>query len=121
MRLNSHLRVRLGNGGANTDVDDGPPLLTHDGGLGCVNAAGRQRQAVNVEVGRGEPELPPEAVAGDYFASQRVGASEHLAGGIQVAGTNDLTNACAADRAAIQRDRCQAVDNEVEFAAELLQ
>jgi hypothetical protein len=81
----------------------------------------RERQAGGIEVRGRKTELAPQAIASRNDCGQGISAAKHLAGIIQIAGSNRLPNPRAADRLAIERNRGEAMDGEVQFCSKLLE
>lgn len=118
-----HLGVELGSGfgagGTKAEVEGGGVGVRVDAGENGVNPVGWQGESTGVEIGGGKTEATADLIAGDDGAGEGVGAAEHLAGGVQVAGADGGADAGAADGLAVEGDGGEVVDGEVEFGTEL--
>src|SRR5215213_1822785 len=56
-----------------------------------------------------------------HFSGDGVGATEHLAGGIKIAGGDAFADACTGDDLTFEAHSGKAVDEEAQFRAELLE
>src|SRR5882724_8506986 len=102
-------------GGAAADVDDGAVRVALALNAGEVNPIGRQDEAGDVEIGGGKSEFAAELITFYDGTRQRIGTSQHLAGGIEVAGADGFADAGAADGLAIEGNRRHSMHGEVEF------
>ena len=74
------------------------------------DAAERRHIAVQLDVGSGQIQGPPQLAAIDHLAANPVGAAQELPGGAHVAGRKAGADACAADALALVRQRVEVGD-----------
>src|SRR3989454_9244623 len=86
-----------------------------------VNAVWRKHQPGEIKIRSGETQFATEFVAAGHSAGEGVGATEHLAGGIEATRPDRLADARAADDFSVEGNRCQPVHDEVQFLSQLLQ
>src|SRR5213594_5274262 len=101
MRLDLESRLRILQRRARADVDHGAMKPTLDVRVRGVHTVRRYDQRVRVKVRRGKAELPAKLIAANHIAGERIGAPQHLAGGVEIPGVNRLADARAADHLAV--------------------
>src|ERR1039458_9808905 len=103
MRLNAKSRRSGRNRRTITDVQHGVKVFSANVDMRGINAVGRKQQSGHVQICGWKAKLLAELIAADDFAGERIGASEHLARGVEIAGANGLANARAADDLTVER------------------
>lgn len=113
-------RESLGDGGTGAQVESGREgaAVGKEGAAG-IDAAGRQDQAGDVEVGGRDTPLTSEALAGLDSAAKRVGSAEEEGGLVEGAGGDAIAQAGAADGSALVEQWGDAVDGETVEGAEV--
>lgn len=119
--LDAELRGRVLESRTVTDVEDGAMDFAARLGMNCINTGRGEGEAGDIKVGGRETELAAKAIALKDGAGERIGATQHLAGGIEIAATNGFADAGAADGFAIEGDGGEGVNSEFQFPAELLE
>jgi len=102
--FDAELRLWILNGRAIADVEDSAIVPARSLGANGVNSSRWQGKAGDVQVRSRKTQFMAEAVAAHDLTCEGISATQHLTGGIQVAGLNGLADAGAADGFAIERN-----------------
>jgi hypothetical protein len=85
--------------------------------MGGVNTVWRQQQTRDVKIRSREADLAAELIAVNDLAGDGIRTPEHLAGRVEIAGTNGFANARAAHRLAVEGNSGNPVDGKPQFFA----